>query len=240
LKIVISGYGKMGKAVEKQALQRGHTIIATIDNEKEWDEKRNQLLEGDVIIDFSVPEVIIDNIYKAFQFNIPVVVGTTAWYDHLEEITGYCKNHGRSLFYAPNFSIGVNIFFEINSKLAELMNEQGQYQVHLEETHHIHKKDAPSGTAARIANDIIQRIKRYTGWEKEQTTNNHSFPVVSHRKDEVPGTHVVSYESKADKITLRHEAKSREGFALGAVLAAEFLAGRKGVYTMKDLIFSNF
>lgn len=230
----------MGHAVEEQAMQRGHTIAATIDNENQWKEKKQAIAECDVIIDFSLPDVIIDNIYKAFELNVPFVTGTTAWYHKLEEISDYCKKTDNSLFYAPNFSIGVNIFFELNRKLAELMDDQAQYSAKVEETHHIHKKDAPSGTAAKIADDLVQKIERYSGWEKGAAGTQSSLPVVSHRENEVPGTHEVTYDSDVDTITIRHDAKSRKGFALGAVLAAEFLAGRKGVYTMKDLIFSKF
>lgn len=240
MNIILSGYGRMGKTVEEQARQRGHTIAATVDSNNEWEAKQSSLKNADVIIDFSLPDVIIDNIYKAFKLDIPFVTGTTAWYDNLEEISTYCRQHNKSLFYAPNFSIGVNIFFELNRKLAELMSDQQQYHVQIEETHHVHKKDAPSGTAARLADDISYSLKKYSGWEKEKATRAYSFPVISYREDEVPGTHQVVYNSEVDKITIQHEAKSRKGFALGAVLAAEFLAGKKGVYTMKDLIFSNF
>lgn len=240
MNIVISGYGRMGQAVEKQALKRRHSIVATIDNHKEWQNKQDLLREGDVLIDFSLPSVAATNIYKAFEQGLPVVTGTTAWYDRLEEISDYCTKNGHSLFYAPNFSVGVNIFFEINRRLAELINEQEQYHGQVEETHHIHKKDAPSGTAAKIADDITENIKRYSRWEKTTATDKNALPVISHRRDEVPGTHEVSYESAVDKITIRHDAKSREGFALGALLAAEFLQDKKGVFTMKDLLFSNF
>ena len=240
MNIIISGYGKMGQTVEEQAHKRGHKIVAAIDNEKDWQNKQDLLREGDVLIDFSLPSVAVANIYKAFEQRLPVVTGTTAWYDRLEEISDYCNKNGHSLFYAPNFSIGVNIFFEINRRLAELMNEQEQYQGQVEETHHIHKKDAPSGTAAKIANDMTENIKRYSRWEKAQPSKENTVPVISHREDEIPGTHEVRYESAVDKITIRHDAKSREGFALGAIMAAEYLQDKKGVFTMKNLLFSNF
>lgn len=230
----------MGQAVEEQAMRRGHTIAATIDNENQWKEKKQAITGCDVIIDFSLPDVIIDNIFKAFELNVPFVTGTTAWYEHLAEISDYCRKNNKSLFYAPNFSIGVNIFFELNRKLAELMDDQEQYSAKVEETHHIHKKDAPSGTAAKIADNLVQKMERYSGWEKGEADTQDSLPVVSHRENEVPGTHVVSYDSNVDTITIRHDAKSRKGFALGAVLAAEFLTGKQGVYTMKDLLFSKF
>jgi len=240
LNIVISGYGRMGKAVEEQAIQRGHSILATVNERQEWSDKESAVKKADVIIDFSLPEVIVDNIYSAFEWDIPMVTGTTAWYHKLEEISDYCHRHNKALFYAPNFSIGVNILFEINTRLAALMNDQHQYEPTIEETHHIHKKDAPSGTAVRLADDIIHQLDRINNWQKEKRSGKNSFPVISYREDEIPGTHQITYESDVDKLTIAHEAKSRKGFALGAVMAAEFLSGKKGVYTMKNLIFSNF
>ncbi len=226
----------MGKEVEKQALKNHHSIAGYIDKSADWNNK-SLLQKADVVIDFSLPETAVENIYRCFENNLPVITGTTGWYDHLDSVTKKCHDLNQTLFYAPNFSIGVNLFFDINEKMADLMSSRLNYDATVSETHHIHKKDAPSGTAKKLAELIIKRIHRYSGWvlnkkEKEK------IPVYAHRYDEVPGTHEITYNSEVDIITLKHEAKSREGFALGAVKAAEWVKDKRGVFTMKDLLNS--
>jgi 4-hydroxy-tetrahydrodipicolinate reductase len=227
----------MGKEVEKQASERGHEIVERFDTPKEWNTEA--LKKADVVIDFSLPDSAIENIYKCFDAGIPIVTGTTGWYDKLGEVSEKCKSSDQTLFYAPNFSVGVNLFFEINQALSKLMNEQEMYEAEISETHHIHKKDAPSGTAKQLANILIGNLDKYNAWSAEPASNE-QLRVESFREDEVPGTHAVSFDSDIDKITLTHEAKSRIGFALGAVKAAEWVPGKKGVFTMKDFLFNNF
>lgn len=223
MKIALIGYGKMGRAVEETARQRGHEILATIDGPNDWMGKLDDLRDCDVAIEFSTPDTAVDNIMKCFNLGLPIVVGTTGWYDQLEGVVHDCGERGQSLFVASNFSIGMNIMFELNRRLAQLMNGRGEYSVSISETHHIHKLDAPSGTAITLAGDIAD-------------ITDAKPPITSHREGEVPGIHEVVYDSEVDTLTLRHEAKSRKGLALGAVLAAEFLRGRRGYYTMRDLL----
>ena len=238
MKIGIIGYGKMGRAIEKEAVARGHEIAFTIGREKI---DIGILRNADVAIEFSVPEAAPENIKSCIDAGIPVVVGTTAWYDHYDEIVQYVKDHNGSLFTASNFSIGVNLFFEVNRHLARLMNEYGQYDVEMEETHHIHKLDAPSGTAITLAEGLISKLNRKKQWVcQEGDTTLHSgsldLKIIAHREDEVPGTHVVRYFSEIDEIEIKHTAKSRLGFAQGAVVASEWIIKNKGVFTMKDLL----
>lgn len=222
MKIAYFGYGKMGRAVEAVALERGHTTAAIIDPLVE----SPSTIAADVAFEFSTPATAVDNILRCFDLGIPVVSGTTGWNARLDEVVDICRQRGQTLFVASNFSIGMNIMFELNRRLAELM--QGRdYQVAISETHHIHKLDAPSGTAIVLADDIAA----VTGGERPHIT--------SHRIGEVPGIHEVVYDSAVDTLTLRHEAKNRKGLALGAVLAAEFLVGKKGIYTMRDLLAPN-
>lgn len=244
MKIILLGYGKMGHEVEKIALQRGHEIIARIDNEEEFSNSGIQQLKnsGNVVaIEFSTPATAYDNITRCFDNNIPVVCGTTAWYEHFNEVKERCEKEGQSLFYAPNFSIGMNIMFMLNSQLAKI-TEKYDYKLSLTETHHIHKLDKPSGTAVKLANDIVENNKNYNSWKledstkgDEQTTND-VLPIESIREGEYFGIHEVKAESSCDIISLRHEAFSREGFATGAVIAAEFIQGKKGIFTMNDLL----
>lgn len=240
----------MGKAVETVAIERGHTIGVTIDNNMEWQERGQQLRLCDVAIDFSQPDMAVENIRRCFDYGVPVVVGTTGWYDHLDEMVTLCEEGGRSLFVASNFSIGMNIMFDLNRRLARLMNPYEDYQVDVREVHHIHKLDAPSGTAISLANDIVANLDRKKGWTLEAT----SYPdreddvpthtpvasdhvaIRSERQGEVPGLHVVTYDSPIDTLTISHNAKNRKGLALGAVLASEYLLGHRGYHTMTDLI----
>lgn len=255
MNIIILGYGKMGHEVEQVALQRGHKIIARIDNSSELEnlktlksEKRSDSEEV-VAIEFSTPETALNNIYRCFDMNIPVVCGTTAWYQHLDEVKSRCENENQALFYAPNFSIGMNIMFLLNKQLAKL-SENYNYRLSLTETHHIHKLDKPSGTAVKLAEDIIENNDNYKSWELNQltidnlqlTSNNEQLtiskvlPVEAIREGDVFGIHEVKAESDCDIIQLRHEAFSRKGFATGAVIAAEFLLGKKGIFTMENLL----
>ena len=255
MNIIILGYGKMGHEVEQVALQRRHKIIARIDNSSELEnlktlksEKRSDSEEV-VAIEFSTPATALNNIYSCFDMNIPVVCGTTAWYQHLDEVKSRCEKENQALFYAPNFSIGMNIMFMLNKQLAKL-SENYNYRLSLTETHHIHKLDKPSGTAVKLAEDIIENNDNYKSWELNQltidnlqlTSNNEQLtiskvlPVEAIREGDVFGIHEVKAESDCDIIQLRHEAFSRKGFATGAVIAAEFLLGKKGIFTMENLL----
>ena len=246
MKIILLGYGKMGHEVEKIALQRGHEILVAIDNENDWNSFKNsesqnlRISESQIVaIEFSTPATAFDNIKRCFDMNIPVVCGTTAWHQHFDEIKERCEKENQALFYAPNFSIGMNIMFMLNQQLAKI-TEKYDYKLSLTETHHIHKLDKPSGTAVKLANDIVDNNKNYNSWEctdnDEQCTDNDVLPIEAIREGEYFGIHEVKAESSCDIISLRHEAFSREGFATGAVIAAEFLLGKKGLYTMNDLL----
>ncbi len=236
MKIALSGYGKMGKEIEKIALERGHEIIVTFNDPSDWVGKEDQLAQADVAIEFSMPHSVVSNIFKCFDANVPVVVGTTGWFGQLDHVKQVCGEHNRSIFYASNFSIGVNIFFEVNRVLAKLMNEHEEYKVTMEETHHTAKLDSPSGTALKLGNDIIDNLDRKDVWVNNNSDKDYELEIISHRVENVPGTHVVKYESDIDDIEITHTAKSRVGFAKGAVIAAEWLVGKKGVYTMSDLL----
>ena len=233
MKIAIIGYGKMGHEVEKAALARQHEIAVTIDNTKEWEERHDQLKNADIAIDFSQPDQVVGNINRCFDLNIPIVVGTTAWLDHFEEIKVRCLAEKQSLFTAPNFSIGMNIMFLLNKQLAKFAEKYG-YQLSLTETHHIHKLDKPSGTAVKLANDIITVNHDYDNWSIDEPAK-HTLYIKVTREGEVNGIHSIMAESPADKITLTHEAFNRQGFAMGAIAAAEFLIGKFGVFGMEDL-----
>ncbi len=235
MKIIILGYGRMGKEVEKAALARGHQIIEKIDINNKDSLTTELLQKADVAIEFTTPESAPENYIKCFEVGLPVVSGTTGWLDREEEIKQKCKEKNGTFFYASNFSLGVNIFFEVNKFLAKLMNKINQYDISVEETHHIHKKDKPSGTAITIASQIIDNHDKYNTWKLEGKGNG-ILPVHSEREGEIVGIHTVNYVSPIDKISIRHEAFSREGFAQGAVIAAEFVKDRKGCYSMEDLL----
>ena len=233
MKIALIGYGKMGHEVEKAAIARQHKIVVTIDNPKEWEERIGLLKQADVAIDFSQPDQVAANINRCFDQHIPVVVGTTAWQDYFEVIKKRCLDEKQSLFHAPNFSIGMNIMFLLNKQLAKYAEKYG-YQLSMAETHHIHKLDKPSGTAVKLANDILSINHNYNHWSIEEPADHTLFIKVT-REGEVNGIHSVIAESPADKITLTHEAFNRQGFALGAIAAAEFLLGKIGIFSMEDL-----
>ena len=242
MKIILLGYGKMGHEVEKIALQRGHEIIAAIDNEEDFRNSGIQEFRNSrdvVAIEFSTPATAFENIKRCFDLNIPVVCGTTAWYQHFEEVKERCEREGHTLFYAPNFSIGMNIMFMLNSQLAKI-TEKYDYKLSLTETHHIHKLDKPSGTAVKLADDILANNKNYNSWkltdDNDQQTSNNALPITAIREGDVFGIHEVQAQSDCDIIKLSHEAFSRKGFASGAVIAAEFILGKKGLFTMNDLL----
>jgi len=233
MKIALLGYGRMGKEIEKIALQKGHEIVLRIQGDEKYD-----ITLADIAIDFSIPEAAFKNITNCFQNNVPIVSGTTGWLENYTDAIAICKENNGSFIYASNFSIGVNIFFELNQQLAKMMKSLDDYSIKLEEIHHTKKLDAPSGTAITLAEGIIGNSSKST-WElKENQTeiNENSIPIITKRIPEVPGTHIVSYESEIDSIEIKHTAHNRKGFALGAVIAAEWLVNKKGVYTMKDVL----
>lgn len=237
MKIALSGYGRMGKEVEKAALQRGHSIHCILDAAEDWEKHEIKLRACDVVIDFSLPASAPAVIDRCFELNIPLVSGTTGLGNLLDEAKQRCINEDKSFFYAPNFSIGVNIFFEINRKLAALMAEHTDYQPQIYEIHHIHKLDAPSGTAIALANDVVKIHPVYNnGWTMETELKSGKIKISCERKGEVPGTHTVKWNSVTDALEITHTAHSREGFALGAVKAGEWIIGRKGFFGMKDLL----
>jgi 4-hydroxy-tetrahydrodipicolinate reductase len=238
MKIIISGYGRMGKEVEKAAIENGLSIAYIIDDISGWEGLMNEKVNADVVIDFSQPDIAVENILRCFEIGIPIVTGTTGWYEQLEKVNENCKANKGSLFFAPNFSIGVNLFLLINAKLASTMSSFDDYKVSVKEIHHIHKLDAPSGTAIKIANDIVDNHQFLREWVNQADGSAGILPVASEREGEIPGTHVVRYESPADLIEIKHEAKNRSGFANGAITAAAWLIGRRGVFTMKDMLHS--
>jgi len=238
MKIALLGYGRMGQEIHKLAEKRGHEIVLIIDNDEEWQEKATSLKEADVAIEFTTPESAVDNILHCFEADIPVVVGTTGWIEDIESIRKTSIEQNKGLFFSPNFSIGVNLFFDLNKYLASLMSKWENYEISIEETHHIHKLDAPSGTAIVLANDIIRYNERKEKWVKELQENPDEVGIKSYRSEDVPGTHIIRYESEMDAIVITHTAKNRKGFALGALLAAEWIKGKRGFFEMRDLLNS--
>lgn len=236
MKIALLGYGKMGKEIEAIAVSRGHDIVLKVDETNANQTGANEIARADVAIEFSTPHTVIENIKKCFSAKIPVVVGTTGWYNQFEEICAASRASGSGLFYATNFSLGVNIFFKVNNYLAELMNHFPDYNVSMEEIHHIHKLDKPSGTAITLAEQIISKIERKKNWTLSPNASDAELAIRDIREGEVPGTHSITYSSQVDDITIAHKAHNRKGFALGAVLAAEFMKGKNGIHTMEDLL----
>lgn len=234
MKIALIGYGKMGKAIEAVAEKASHKIVARIDDRQS--EQWLLLPDADVAIEFTQPEAAPENIARCIKAEIPVVTGTTGWYQQLPEVTTQVNAAKGALLYASNFSIGVNLFMEVNRVLAALMDHQPQYDVAMTETHHTEKLDTPSGTAITLAEDIIAQLNRKRNWINSASKNPESLGIISHREPGVPGTHEVTYCSQIDEIQLIHTAKSRAGFAQGAVAAAEWLIGNRGVFTMKDVL----
>ncbi len=237
MKIAIVGYGKMGKEIEKIAQERGHVIVAHVDSEQDWITCNDAIAGADVAIEFSTAGSTPANLSKCFALRLPVVCGTTGWLSDLSTLSLQCKEAEGALFYAPNFSIGMNIFFEVNQLLAKLMSDRKEYGVFIEEIHHLQKADAPSGTAIKLANDILSSLPEKKGWALEQNASESDISIRSIRTGTVPGTHSIVFDSEFDTIEIKHSAKNRKGFALGALLAAEWVVGRKGVFGMKDLLF---
>lgn len=238
MRIALLGYGKMGKMIERIAVGRGHEIVLIVDEANRPEVTSEQLKQADVAVEFSTPAVAADNYKWCFETGVPVVSGTTGWLERWDEVVEECRQRKGGFFYASNFSIGVNIFFQLNKYLAKLMNGFDNYKVFIEETHHIHKLDAPSGTAITIAEEILNNHGGYTSWQLDHGAEMPQgvLPVTAKRIGEVPGIHAVLYKSEVDEIEIRHSAFSREGFAMGAVLAAEFLKGKSGVFGMEDML----
>ena len=230
MNIALLGYGRMGKEIEKIAISRGHTIVIKSDGNTKYD-----INIADIAIDFSIPDSAFNNISNCINHQIPVVSGTTGWLNKYADAVALCKEKKGAFIYASNFSLGVNIFFELNNQLAKMMRQLKDYNVSIEEIHHTKKLDAPSGTAITLADGIVENTA-YTGWELNKATTAENLPIHAKRIPEVPGTHTVSYASTIDEIHINHTAKNRHGFALGAVIAAEWLLDKEGVYSMKDVL----
>lgn len=234
MKIAILGYGKMGKTIERLAVEKGHSVVLATNRHV----KASELSLADVAIEFSTPDAVVENLKACFEQNIPVVCGTTGWLDAYDEILNFCKTCNGSFIYASNFSVGVNLFFELNKTLAQLMAKHSDYIPSIEEIHHTQKKDAPSGTAISLAEQIVANSE-YTRWgliEDNREIEQQQLPITAIRKGDVKGAHTVCYDSAVDSIQIKHQAHSREGFALGAILASEWLADKKGVYSMRDVL----
>ncbi len=236
MRIALIGYGKMGKAIEEVALQRGHEIIVKIDQPNLDEFTKENLAKADVAIEFTSPHSAFDNVLNCLEFGIPVVCGSTGWTERLDEMKKTCADKNGSFIYSSNYSVGVNIFFEVNKKLAALMAPHKEYEVILEETHHTQKKDAPSGTAITLAEQILEQVQRKKQWVNELSDHPEDLEIISQRVDPAPGTHSIKYSSAIDTIEIIHTAHNRKGFATGAVLAAEFAKDRKGFFTMKEVL----
>lgn len=233
MKIGLFGYGKMGKMIEQIALQRGHTIVSKVDVGATDIDYSNM----DVAIDFSTPDAAFNNITTCFEHNVPVISGTTGWLERFDDALDVCKAKNGAFIYASNFSLGVNIFFELNSYLAKMMSSIDQYKVSMEEIHHTQKLDAPSGTAITLADGIIANTA-YANWKLDEDGAT-TIPITSKREGTVPGTHIINYQSAVDGLEIKHTARNREGFALGAVIAAEWIKGKAGIFSMKDVLNLN-
>ena len=230
MKIALLGYGKMGKIIEKLAIEKGHTISSKINR----DSSKEELLKADIAIEFSTPEAAVSNIKFCLENGIPIVSGTTGWLAHYDEMIKLCENRNGSFIYASNFSVGVHLFFSINKYVSNLMKPWKDYQVSIEEIHHTQKLDAPSGTAITLAEEIVKNSDK-KNWKLNEEADG-TIKITAKRMDEVKGTHIINYDSNIDTISIKHEAHSRNGFALGAILAAEWLADKKGIFTMKDVL----
>ncbi len=236
MNIAIIGYGRMGKEIEKIAKEKGHQIPLIIDIHNQEDFNKKNLEKIDVAIEFTTPQSVIQNLYQCFEADVPVVTGSTGWNDKKEEVENYCRTNGKTLFHASNYSIGVNVLFKLNEYLAKLMNNLGQYNVEVEETHHTQKLDSPSGTAITLATSLIANIERKKDWEENTKSQAAMLNIIAKRIENVFGIHTIRYESDVDTIELTHSAKSRKGFASGAVIAAEFIQGKTGVFNMNDVL----
>jgi 4-hydroxy-tetrahydrodipicolinate reductase len=236
MKIALIGYGKMGHMIEEIAVAKGHEIVLRITHENTEEFTKENLSKANVAIEFTSPKSAFENVTKAISFGVPVVSGSTGWNDRIEEAKKFCKEKNGSFLYASNFSVGVNIFFELNALLARLMNKQDGYEVSLKEIHHTQKLDAPSGTAVSLAEQIIANLGRKKNWVNEITNKPEQLSIISERTDPAPGTHHVKYSSDIDDIEIIHTAHNRKGFASGAVLAAEYIYDKKGVFSMKNVL----
>lgn len=236
MKIALIGYGKMGKAIETIALEKGHEIVLKIDLDTAADFTKENLSKADVAIEFTGPHSAFDNVMKLLSFGVPVVCGSTGWLDKWDEVKNYCEQQNGTLVYASNYSIGVNLFFELNTRLAKLMKDYPSYRVSMEEIHHTQKKDAPSGTAITLAEQILDNTPSLQKWVNHASGNNQELPIISERIDPAPGTHKIKYSSAVDDIEIIHTAHSRVGFAGGAVLAAEFTQGKQGIFGMREVL----
>lgn len=234
--IALIGYGKMGKEIEKIAISRGHKIGLKIDVTNQNDLTVENLQKCDVAIEFTIPDSAINNYKLCFEAGVPVVSGTTGWLDKKDEVYQKCAETNGTFFYGSNFSVGVNLFFELNKKLADLMAPRSEYDVEMTEVHHTQKLDAPSGTAISLADDILEKLSSKNSWVNDQTPAEGEMNIKSERVGQVPGIHTIKYESEIDFVEITHSAKSRQGFAFGAVLAAEYCLNNKGILTMKDLL----
>lgn len=241
MKIALLGYGKMGKIIEEIAISRGHSIVLKVNSANSAAFSDSELKQADVAIEFSRPDSVMQNISRCITAGVPIVVGTTGWYANLENVKKEVQSANGALFHASNFSLGVNLFFKMNEQLAELMKPFPEYEPSIEEIHHIHKLDAPSGTGITLAEGLLSHLGRKNNWklytEKgPESANDTDLPLIAIRTGEVPGTHMVTYTSSIDRISMTHEAFNRKGFATGSVVAAEWITSRKGVFTMRDLL----
>jgi len=236
MRIALIGYGKMGHMIEEIALQRGHQVVLKIDVSNQQDFTKENISKADVAIEFTGPDSAFQNVMKCINFRVPTVSGSTGWNNKIDEAKSLCQQKDGSFLHTSNFSIGVNIFFEVNKLLAKLMASHAEYDVTMKEIHHTQKKDAPSGTAVTLAEQILSNLPRKKNWINQSSQNKEQLSIISERIDPAPGTHEVKYSSEVDDIEIIHTAHSRKGFALGAVLAAEFIAHRKGVFSMKDVL----
>lgn len=236
MKIALIGYGKMGKTIERIALNRGHEVILKIDLDNQNELTTDNLRNADVAVEFTIPASALDNYRICFQSGIPVVSGTTGWLSRKDDVLKEMRRYNGTFFYASNFSLGVNLFFALNKKLAGLMASRPEYRVAMEEVHHTQKLDAPSGTAITLAEDLIGILPGFQSWTLENPQRPDQLKIDAIREGQVPGIHRIRYESDVDHILIEHSAKNREGFALGAVLAAEFCPGKKGLLNMNDLL----
>ncbi len=236
MNIALVGYGKMGKIIESVAVSHGHNVNVKIDLDNAGDWQLIKPGHVDVAIEFTGPHSALDNVRKCIEQEVPVVCGSTGWLNHYDEMVALCHKKNGAFLYASNFSVGVNIFFEVNKRLAALMASQSDYNVTLKEVHHTQKKDAPSGTAITLAEQVLENVDRKKSWVNQKSTKPEDLEIFSERLDPAPGTHHVKYHSAIDDIEIIHTAHSRDGFATGAVLAAEFLAGKKGIFSMKEVL----
>ena len=236
MKIALIGYGKMGKEIEAAAILRGHSIVLKVDSKNASSYTDQELTMADIAIEFSQPAMAMDSILRCLSLDLPIVVGTTGWYEKLNDVKQLVLQKKQAFLYASNFSIGVNLFFELNKQLATLMKEQKEYSVGIQEIHHLQKLDSPSGTAITLAEDLLLQFPQKNNWANTKITEKETIGIESLRMEGVPGTHTIQYNSEIDSIEIKHTAHNRKGFALGSVIAAEWLNGKKGFYTMRDVL----